>query len=135
MKIYLSIDGTEKKGYFTATSADLTGVCEDAEATEILAPHILDFISFAQMGEFIQYLCSKLRHKGKLIVGGTEPNEVCKAFVLKSLNVQQLNEILYSGQQGVYPLSDISAILESNGLIINRKKIEGVKFVIEAARG
>ena len=134
MKIFISIDGTERKGYITHTALDISQICEDAEATEILAPGVLDYIKFEEAIPYLEMVVKKMRHGSKLVIGGTEVTELCKALVVRNIDEETFNQKLYNHKRGIHSLFTIANLLQDMGLIINRKKLEGFTYLVEAER-
>lgn len=152
MKLFIGVDVAPLNGYTTVDpvgsentiSVDfrsLDSVCEPAECTEIRAPNILNFIHGSELYSVLANWVSKLRHGGKLIVGGSELLECCKSVMLGQINVAEANKLFYNEKRtpwhvnfGMYECNEIVGLLTDFGLRIEKKRINGNTFVIEAYR-
>lgn len=152
MKLHISINKAPLNGYtnispmggeekFICNPKNLEGLVEDAQCTEIIAEDILDYIASNDILNFLTYYVKKLRHKGKLIIGGTDLYSLCKAVVTKNLNVLLTNHLLHGEQThpwdfkyGQISLDDLVDLLKSLGLKILKKRVNGYKMVVEAER-
>lgn len=159
MKLYLGIDITPIAGYTNisprggegiveADFRNLNDIVEPNEAMEILAPDILDTIRRQDLKPFLEHLVSKLRHGGKLTIGGTDLMESCRAIISAShvkphgkIDTSVANEILYGKQvdfwdyhRSVSSMKELSDILTSFGLKIIKKRTNALKMVVEAVR-
>lgn len=114
---------------------------EQSECTEILAPNILDYIHVSQLVPFITLLVSKLRHGGKIILGGTDLHTICRSYMIGELKPEELINILYGeefgawkNKVGCYPLGEISNILKELDIQIIRKQLENQYMFVEGVR-
>jgi hypothetical protein len=152
MKLHLFVYGKAITGYTNVCPAggdntlvsrldDLEGIVEAAECTEILADDITDFIPANKTFETLKYYVSKLRHNGKIIIGGTDLNSVAKNIITKRLNPVEANHLLYGTQgstwefkSGMINLADLTEILRGLGISIVHKRVNGNKMVVEGFR-
>jgi hypothetical protein len=116
-------------------------VCDDAECVELLADEILDYIHGSKLSETLNNWVRKLRHGGKIIIGGTDINTLARTIYSGKLSVIDSNKTLFGYgnnpwaiKMACYSCRDISAILQEMGLKVNKKRIAGIKFVVEAER-
>ena len=133
----LAISKTNILGYVTTSEPNLDNVCENAQCTEIFADGVLDLIPVMHLQNVLAHWKTKLRHSGRLIVGGTDIVELAKAIVTKRVNIPTTNILLFGEKQdktSIYTLDDIVHILQSLDLKITRKCLQGFKFLIEARR-
>lgn len=153
MKIYLGINITPIAGYTNCDAcggpdkvmvspSNLDTVCEKAQCTELLAPNVLDYIHGSALISTIKNWTSKLRHGGKLIVGGTDVVTLSKKIWTGHTSTIDANKLLYGTgenvwaiKQGCYSCYDISHILREEGLNIIKQKISGIRYIVEAERG
>ena len=130
------IDGPAYSGSIT----NLDGICDRAEAVEILASSILDYIPTANLSQAISKWCELLRHGGKIILGGTNANEVSSLWINKQINTEQFNALLFGSgpvrHAAIYSWQEIVDILNSNGIKITRIAMsnDNIGFVIEGVR-
>ena len=150
MKLYIAINKTPIQGYlhidpspkgdvpaFKGNLNDLSKIVEDGECTEILAPEILNLIFDSTFDQIVEKLCSLLRHKGKLIIGGIELHELSRLVFLGAIEPQQYNQILFAGSfrmNGIYTLEKIKNKLQSLNMTIEKVEIDGFNMLIEAIR-
>lgn len=152
MKIYLTINGLPLNTYTTVdpfggqgkTAVDhrnLDTVCSTNECTELYAPDILNHIHISELEIVIKHYISKLRHGGKLIIGGTDIRDIAKKIIKDDISLQDANVALYGSgplnwlnKTGGYAMHNIVDLLKANGLKVNKMKSNDLKFIIEAQR-
>lgn len=152
MKLFITVGAQALSGYTTIdpaggegkTSCDfrsLDSVCGQAEATEICAPEMMDYIHSNDIMNVLKNWVSKLRHGGRIIVGGTDLYEVSKGVVSGQLDTVSGNKTLYGNAQlfpfvkiGMYTRHDIESVLLELGLKIIHKRVNNRCYVVEAAR-
>lgn len=112
----------------------------DNECTEIIADNILDYIPHSQLIPVLTHYVSKMRHGGKIILGGTDLIESMKVL-LSDMNIEESNSRLFGNQKhiwdfkkGGYTCDIIAKCLQSLGLRIILKRIENCRFIVEAKR-
>ncbi len=152
MKINISINKPALNGYLNLSPmggenqcvgqiTNLNGLAEDAECTEILADDILDFIPSNEILNVLRHYTSKLRHGGKLTIGGTDLHSLCQAIVTKQLNCVEANHLLHGQQDGPWAfkygqinMDDLVKLLSDLGLQITKKRLNSFKMCVEAVR-
>jgi predicted SAM-dependent methyltransferase len=151
MKINISIAPDILNGYINVSSLNGDNVInltyvdgesvENNSCTEILACTILDYVPHTQLVNTLKNYVSKLRHGGKLIIGGTSANVLMKNFLNGDINLKELNDELFGKNEHTHDLKRslndvyaVSALLQKNGLKIVRKYIQYKYFNIEAIR-
>jgi hypothetical protein len=152
MKIYIGINTKAINGYKTVDPAGgidkialdhrcLDGVAETNECTEILAPTILNHIHASELERTLDHYISKLRHGGKLIIGGTDIRDIAKKIIKDELTYGQANILLYGmapfnwvNQCGSYCMYDIVELLRTRGLKVVSQKCDDINFIVEAHR-
>jgi hypothetical protein len=152
MKIYLGIDIQPIQGYtnldpcgghgkIPVEPSNLDTVCQQAECTELLADNILDYIHGSKLLATLQNWTGKLRHGGKLIIGGTDLTTLSRSLYHGKIPVSEGNKILFgwgdnpwATKMGCYSCFDIASILEEMGYTVVRKRLSGIKFIVEAQR-
>jgi len=155
MKIYLTINNQPLNGYVTVDptcsqpSADciisdikqIDHICSDSECEEILAPEVVDYIGAKELVSTITHWKSKLRHGGKLILGGTDIMEVARQVMMGRISVPDANTVLYGTQEtlwsiksGCYSMNDVVGLVKEMGLRITNKRVDGTNFIVEAIR-
>jgi hypothetical protein len=137
MKISLDREAPDNTYTNFGFRRNLDEVCQPNEAFEIYCPTILDFIPFAEHTNFINHLLSKLRHGGKLVIGGTDIVSVSLALFTKTLSTEQVNSLLYGDRvgetkRGMTCLEQVRSIVSQH--LVIQKLIPGMNFVVEAIR-
>ncbi len=138
---YTTIDPTGGEGKTAIDFRNLDSVCDTSECTEINAPDILNFIHGSDLMNTLQNWVMKLRHGGKIIIGGSDLFECCKSVVLGQISVSDANLVFYNKRDsawsthfGMYECNEIVGLLSELGLKIDKKRINGNCFVVEAHR-
>ena len=83
----------------------------------------------------------KMRHGGKIIVTSIDALEVAKSFSRKEIDVEVFNKAIHGNFSSVWDvflnhttLEELSSILEKLGLTVTKKRINGIKLIVEAER-
>jgi len=121
---------------------ELDTVVEDAEATEIIANNVLEFIPLPKLVDFLQHLIRKLRHGGTLLITGVDAYAVAKDYVAYKLSIEDFN-ILIHGHQGDEHNTKL-ATLSLHGMVyflkdefaltILRQALDDYNYIIEVQR-
>ena len=120
----------------------LSAWVDDAEATEIVANDVIDYLPADIVMDVLSHWVAKLRHGGTLIIGGTDLYEVCKGFTTYAIDVHQANAHLHGhaadNPQFVKKITltalGLSNFLATMGLTIIKKRVTGYHFIVEAKR-
>jgi len=132
---YTNVDPSGKDDCLCMDFKSLDAVCDDSSCTEIRGTNALNFVHGSVLGDVLKHWINKLRHGGILIVGGFDIFEISKAVFLSHLAVVDANQILYKdGVCGIYTPNEIVGILHELGLKINKRRVNGNEFVVEACR-
>lgn len=110
---------------------------EAASVKEIFAADAIDLLSCKDVYTALKVLTSKLRHGGKLIIGGTDITLVAKAIVTQQLNLVDANNLIHGvncEKHTQISMSDLIDLLRSLGLVVTRKVIDGYGFFVEGVR-
>ncbi len=149
MKINLKLGGEDKNGYLNIDGLkgmelrNLDEYVDDAECFEVLAEDILDYIPRDDVEFALNNWANKIRHQGTLVIGGTEAKEVSKLFSNGALSVEQWNETIHGAQSEDSPwdvrlnqftLEKACDELESRGLVVTKKRVNGLQFIVEGER-
>jgi predicted SAM-dependent methyltransferase len=120
---------------------NLDEVSLDNECLELVAEDILDYLQINEARSVLAHWISKLRHGGKIIVGGTDIAEVCRMFYKRAIDLESLNEILHGSFQEAWSvklshttMEDLISFLESQGIKVTKKRIQGFKMIVEGER-
>lgn len=142
MSGYLNIDphGFGEDNKVIGEINNLDEYVGDAEATEILALDIINYLPIEEVEEVISNWISKLRHGGKIVIGGKDILSVSKIFAQGAINLVTVNKEIF-GENDVLnkrkshiTLRYISELLKVKGLKILKKRINGTSISVEAIR-
>jgi predicted SAM-dependent methyltransferase len=153
MKIRITVGSEEKlNGYtnidpishFDDLNADLRNLDEiasDAECSEILADEVIDFIRQEEVYPILDHWISKLRHKGNIFISFYDTRQIAKAFFRGKINLDEFNKIVHGTFSAPWDVrlshttvEEISKFLQSRGLVVNKKTLDGLKATIGATR-
>ena len=150
MKINISVGGKPKNGYVNIDPSvnkqwdkikNLDHVADDSECNEIIAEDMVDFLSSDDLEKTIQHWVSKLRHSGKIVIGGTDMYEVCKHFFQKGISTKDANILIHGEQKEAWDfrinqttIENLESILSNLGIDILKKRSSNFKMVIEGER-
>tara|TARA_R100001082_G_scaffold96161_1_gene63643 strand:- start:4931 stop:5395 length:465 start_codon:yes stop_codon:yes gene_type:complete len=153
MKIRITVGSEEKlNGYtnidpishFDGLNADLRNldaIASDAECSEILADEVIDFIRQEEVYPILDHWISKLRHKGSIFISFYDTRQIAKAFFRGKINLDEFNKIVHGTFSAPWDVrlshttvEEISKFLQSRGLIVNKKTLDGLKATIGATR-
>lgn len=114
---------------------------DDNQLEEILAINVIEYLPRAMFDQIINHWITKLSHKGKLVVDFVDLYTVSRLFFLQQLQFQDVNTLLH-GEMKVgwdekklnLTVPQLSNTLETFGLKVISKKLDGVKATIIAER-
>lgn len=140
---YLNIDPFAQPGE-NKVAGDITNLdswCEDAEATEIIARDVIDFLDPPTVNNALSNWLKKLRHGGRLVIGGVDLYEVGKAITEFEINGDQAMKLLHGEQvkpgdvrKSNTTMKDMIQTLQNFGLRIISKRSDSFMFSITAER-
>jgi predicted SAM-dependent methyltransferase len=137
---FINIDDTQNN---KMRVDNLDKICEDSECDEIIAEDVIDYFSSKEVDLIIQGWVSKLRHGGKIVIGGIDLDEICKSLYNKRINLVEANILIFGNQKHPWEFrkSGLTSILlvkvlKNYGLNIIKKRINLINYhyVIEAER-
>jgi len=139
MKVYLTVKGDNITGYHNidaSSGGDIVGMSgvEDSEATEIIASDVINFTALSSLNDLLSAWVKKLRHGGKIVLGGVEIDEVCKAFITKAIDINQFNNLVHEGRISQISSDDLDKLLIEHGLKITKKRTDNFNMIVEAVR-
>ena len=89
----------------------------------------------------LSHWVKKIRRGGKIIVTSIDAHEVARSFYRKEIDVQTFNKAIHGNftqpwdvRLSQTTLEELSSFLESVGLQVTKKRINGIKLVVEAER-
>lgn len=120
---------------------NLDEAVEDAEATEIIALDVIDYVSPEDTDAVIDHWIKKLRHGGSLTIGGVNIFEVARCLNNYSLDIDMANKLLYGEQRSPWQYRKASLSLprlvekfEGCGLKIIRKDYKKFNYSVTGRR-
>ena len=143
---YLNIDpitGQDVEGAeaIRADVRNLDNLAMDSECKEIIAEDILDYLEKEDARAALSNWVSKLRHGGKIIVGGTDIYEACKQFYHRVIPLDEFNRIIHGTLENPWEvklshstLFELETELKRLGIKILKKRINGLNMIIEGER-
>jgi hypothetical protein len=139
MKVYLTVKGDNITGYHNidaSSGGDIVGMSgvEDSEATEIIASDVINFTALSSLNDLLSSWVKKLRHGGRIVLGGVEIDEVCKAFITKAIDIKQFNDLVHEGRISQISSDGLDKMLTEHGLTITKKRTDNFNMIVEAMR-
>ncbi len=115
---------------------------DGSELKELLAYDVIDYISLDKHEEVIENWASKIRFGGKIIIGGVDFFEVCKAFSQYKLGSLEANILIHGPQTKPYLIKRLSHtavglseyLKQKFNFTILKKRISNYRMVVEAER-
>lgn len=140
MKNYLHIDPHPLNSNIPAYNGqledlNLDNIVDNNECTEIVAGELINYIPVEKVFNILNHVCMKLRHGGRIVVGGTDVRVVSLGVVNGSLDPKEFNNIVFAdGNKSILPMNDMADILCKIGLTILSREFNGVNYLITAER-
>ncbi len=120
---------------------NLDEIVEDAEATELVALDVIDYVPAPDVPGVIAGWVRKLRHGGQITIGGVDLRDVAKAVVFQQLSPNEAAGLLYGEQvapwdyrKGTYTIQHVINILLGHGLQIMLKESDRFHYYVTARR-
>ena len=114
---------------------NLDEVCGPSECREIIVDNVLDYIPFNSLETVIQHLCSKIRHKGRMVILFNDVNSIIRKYNMAEITEEELNNTLFGhGQRSSFSYYYISDILSKTDLSIASIDIEDGQVTMVAER-
>ena len=138
---YLNIDPIAKFDDLSVDVRNLDDIVSDSECTEIISDGVIDFLNRKDFALAIKHWVKKMRHGAKIIVTSIDALEVAKSFSRKKIDTEVFNKAIhgnFSEDWDIFlnhtTLEELSSILETLGLTVTKKRINGIKLTVEAER-
>lgn len=111
----------------------------DAQATEIIANNVLEYLPLTNISKFLDGVVRKLRHGGTLILTGVDAYTVAQDYVAFKLSIEDFNLLLHGHgdfiKQGTLALHGlVNYIKQEFRLKVISKTLEEYNYVIEVQR-
>lgn len=114
---------------------NLDGIVDNNECTEIIAGELINFIPVEKVFTVLTHVCMKLRHGGRITIGGIDCRMIALGVFNGGLDPKEFNNILYAeGHKSALPMNDMAALLSKIGLVVTSREMNGVSYLISAER-
>lgn len=137
--VYTNKDANMSNGVININS-DYDGLADydSGEVDYIEALDVIDFIPRLDLEKTIKLWVSKVCIGGRIAIGGTDLHAVCRAFHRYDITLWDTNQLLH-GDEGLpritqFSLIGLAELLESFGLKILKKRLDGFMMLVEAQR-
>jgi len=131
----------EDEDVITADPSNLDFFVDDAEAEDIIACDVVNFLPKSVMIPTINHWVSKLRHGGSISIGGVDCYAIARDIVSKKIDLQSMNDILYGNEipswnsrKNAFTMESLVDHLEDLGLKIQRSRVDKYEIIVEAIR-
>jgi len=138
---YLNIDPITKFDGLAVDIRNLDEAVSDAECTEIISEDVIDFLEKEESMISLSHWIKKLRHGGKIIVTSVDAREVSRSFYRKEIDIEIFNKAVHGNFSEPWDvrlshstLEELSRFFESQNLKVTKKRINGIKLIVEAQR-
>ena len=138
---YINMDPITKFDDMLYDIRNLDDVVSDAECMEIISDDVIDFLEKKGSMEALSHWVKKIRHGGKIVVTSIDAYEVAKSFYRKNLDIDMFNKAIHGNFSAPWDvrlshttIEELSDFLQSQGLNVTKKRINGIKLIIEAER-
>lgn len=120
---------------------NLDKIVENAEATEIIASDVIDYLALNEINPTLDHWISKMRHGARLVIGGCDSYDAAKALVQFEIDLETFNMLVHGTQDQPHlfkrmclTLPGLCEYLTDHGLKIIKKRRNGLNYVVEAQR-
>ena len=138
---YTNVDPITKFDGLSIEIRNLDDLVSDAECTEIISEGVIDYLNKDDLVLSITNWVKKMRHGGKIVVTSIDALEVAKAFAKQKIDIDTFNKAIdgnFSQGWDVFlnhtTIEELSSVLEKLGLFVTKKRINGIKLIVEAQR-
>jgi len=138
---YVNIDPIAKFDDLPSDIRNLDKIASDAECTEIISEDVIDFLEKKESLAVLSHWIKKIRRGGKIIVTSVDAYEAAKSFYRKNIDISTFNTVIHGNFSQPWDvrlshttIEELSDHLKSHGLTVTKKRINGVKLIVEAER-
>ena len=103
------------------------------ECTEILAPDLIDHLSFEDINPVVSTIVQKMRKGATITVGGVDARMLARGIIEGAIPVYDLNKAVF-GRRSITDINLTKELLIALGLKIISARLVGLKYEIEATR-
>ena len=140
-EVILENANDDQTNVIKADIRNLSEVSQENECTEIYAADILDYLQLEESKTVVSHWVSRLRHGGKIAIGGTDIEEVCRIFKNGKITTEDFNQVVHGTFEKPWSvklshrkIEDLIGLLQANGIKITKKRIEGINMIVEGER-
>ena len=138
---YTNVDPVSQFDGLDADLRNLDAIVSDAECSEILADEVIDFIRQEEVYPILDHWINKLRHNGNIFVSFYDTRQIAKAFFRGKISLDEFNKIVHGTfsapwyiRLGHTSVEEVSKFLQTRGLVVTKKTLDGLKATIGATR-
>lgn len=140
-EVILENANDDQTNVIKADIRNLSEITQENECTEIYAADILDYLQFDESKAIVSHWVSRLRHGGKIAIGGTDIEEVCRVFRSGKIDIEDFNQVVHGTFEKPWSvklshrkIEDLVGLLQANGVRVTKKRIEGINMIVEGER-
>ena len=138
---YTNIDPISKPEGLAVDIRNLDSVASDSECTEIIAVDVLDFLEGIEAEQVLKHWIKKLRHNGKIVIGGVDAYEVSKLLYHGRISLEDFNYLIHGQFSAPWDvkmnhmtLEYVETLMKDSGLQVTKKRIKDYSFIVEGER-
>ena len=138
---YINVDPITKFEGVPSDLRNLDDIASDAECTEIISDDVIDYLDKEDYLAALSHWVKKIRRGGKIIVTSVDAYQVAKSFYRKNIDIATFNTAIHGNFSAPWDvrlshttIEELSDLLKSQGLTITKKRINGIKLIVEAER-
>ena len=138
---YINIDPITKFDNVSVDVRDISKVASDSECVELISEDVIDYLEKKESIEALSGWIKKIRRGGKIIVTSIDAYGVAKSFYRKEIDIKTFNNIIHGNFLSPWDvrlshttIEELSELFESKGLKVTKKRINGIKLMVEAER-
>ena len=138
---YVNIDPITKFDDLSVDIRDISEVVSDSECVELISEDVIDYLEKEQSIQALSGWIKKIRHGGKIIVTSVDAYGAAKSFYRKEIDIATFNKIIHGNfllpwdvRLSHTTIEELCELFESKGLKITKKRINGIKLIVEAER-
>ena len=138
---YINIDPITKFDNLSVDVRDISEVASDSECFELISEDVIDYLEKEESINALSGWIKKIRRSGKIIVTSIDAYGVAKSFYRKEIDIKTFNNIIHGNFLSPWDvrlshttIEELSELFESKGLKVTKKRINGIKLMVEAER-
>ena len=131
----------EDEDFVMADVCNLDMFVDDAESDVIIAYDVINFITKPRVIGAIDHWIKKLRHGGRILIGGVDIYELSRDIFTQNTDIKTINSIIFGDEAQPWDIRKNCFYTESlvnhfvdNGLEILKTRIDKYNMIVEAIR-